>query len=84
MRCFVAPCPNLTETTVNTSARADIADVDWSWGGFTEAQVAECNQAMYSPAGLVVAGYRYTVSANGNTAMGRTATAAYLRLTSAP
>jgi hypothetical protein len=84
MRCFVAPCPNLTETTLNTSTRVDIADVDWSWGGFTEAQVTECNQAMYSPAGIVVAGYRYTVSANGNTAMGRTATAAYLRLTSAP
>lgn len=80
LRCFAAPCANLTETTINLSLRADIADVDWSWGGFSEPQIEECTQAMYSPAGIVVAGYRYTVTENGNTAMGRTATAAYLRI----
>ena len=80
LRCFAAPCPNLTETTVNTSQVTDIAQVDFAPAGLSDAEVTECTEAMYSPDGIVVAGNRYTVQANGNTAPGRTATQAYRRL----
>jgi hypothetical protein len=82
LRCFAAPCPNLTERTLNTSQVTDIADVNFAPAGLTDTEVEMCTNAMYGPDGLIVAGERYTVQANGNTAPGRTATAAYLRLSS--
>lgn len=82
LRCFAAPCPNLTERTLNTPQVTDIADVNFAPAGLTDSEVEMCTNAMYGPDGLIVAGDRYTVQANGNTAPGRTATAAYLRLSS--
>lgn len=79
-RCFVAPCSNLTEMTLNTSQVTDIADVDFTPSGMSDAERAECTQAMYGPAGILVAGDRYTVQVDGRTAPGRTATQAYRRL----
>jgi hypothetical protein len=80
LRCFAAPCPNLTETTLNTSQTTNIAEVDWTPSGLTEAQIEDCNQDMYGPDGLVIAGDRYTTTVNGTAAKGRTVTAAYQRL----
>lgn len=79
-RCFAAPCPNLTETTLNTPQTTDIAEVDWTPSGLTEAQIEDCTQDMYGPDGLVIAGDRYTTTVNGTAATGRTVTAAYQRL----
>lgn len=79
-RCFVAPCANLTETTLNTSQVTNIADIDWAPSGMSDAEIAQCTQSMYGPAGILVAGDRYTVQVDGRTADGRTATQAYLRL----
>jgi hypothetical protein len=84
LRCFVAPCPNLTETTLNTQQTTDIAEVDWTPSGLTEAQIEDCTQDMYGPDGLVIAGDRYTTAVNGTAAKGRTATAAYQRLVPQP
>jgi hypothetical protein len=80
LRCFAPPCPNLTERTLNTSQVTDIAEVNFAPGGLTDSEVETCTNAMYGPDGLIVVGERYTVQANGNTAPGRTATGAYLRL----
>lgn len=80
LRCLVAPCPNLTERTLNTSQVTDIADIDFAPAGLTDAEREVCTAAMYGPNGLIVAGQRYTVQANGNTAPGRTATEAYRRV----
>lgn len=80
VRCFVAPCPNLTETTLNTSQVTNIAEVDFAPSGMSDAEVAHCTQSMYGSSGLLVAGDRYTVQVDGRTADGRTATQAYLRL----
>jgi hypothetical protein len=79
-RCFAAPCPNLTETTLNTPQATDIAEVDWTPSGLTDAQIEDCTQDMYGPDGLVIAGDRYTETVNGTAAKGRTVTAAYQRL----
>ncbi|HEX8110600.1 MAG TPA: DUF6748 domain-containing protein [Kofleriaceae bacterium] len=84
LRCFAAPCPNLTETTLNTPQTTDIAEVDWTPSGLTEAQIEDCTQDMYGPDGLVIAGDRYTTTVNGTAAQGRTVTDAYQRLVPQP
>jgi hypothetical protein len=81
VRCFVAPCPSFTETSLNLGTTTDIADVDFTPAALTAPQVEECQQLMATPTGLIVAGDRYTVDVDGRTADGRTATAAYYRLT---
>lgn len=80
LRCFVAPCPNLTERTLNTSQVTNIADVDFAPSALSDAEIAEYTASMYGPAGILVAGERYTVRVDGRTANGRTATEAYQRL----
>jgi hypothetical protein len=79
-RCFAAPCPNLTELTLNTSQVTDIANVDFAPSGLSDTETAECTALMYSSQGILVAGDRYTVQVDGRTADGRTATQAYRRL----
>lgn len=80
LRCFAAPCPNFTETTLNTTQTTNIAEVDWTPSGLTDAQIEDCTQDMYGPDGLLVAGDRYTTTVNNTAATGRTVTAAYQRL----
>jgi len=80
LRCLVAPCPSLTETMLNMTTVANIAELDWTTSGLSDLQIEECTQDMFTPDGLLVAGYRYTFTENSNTADGRTVTAAYQRL----
>jgi hypothetical protein len=80
LRCLVAPCPNITETVLNRPRSTDIAEVELSAAGLTEEEIGECVQEMYSPGGILVAGYRYTVNVDGRTAKGRAVTAAFERL----
>lgn len=80
IRCFVAPCPSFTETSINLGTQTNIADVDFTPAALDEAQVQECRDLMVSPTGLIVAGDRYTVNVDGRTAPGRTATAAFYPL----
>lgn len=80
LRCFAAPCPNLTETTVNTPRSADIAAIDFTPAGLTADQLEATLQWLSTPEGIMVAGYRYMVHENETAAKGRTATAVYHRL----
>jgi hypothetical protein len=81
MRCFAAPCPSLTEQTLNMTTTANVAALDWSPSGLTDDQVAECTQDLFAPDGLLIAGYRYNYTENGTAATGRTVTGAFQRLT---
>ncbi len=80
LRCLVAPCPSLTEDKLNTRKSEDMAAIDYTPAGLTPEQITECNEATFTPAGLLVAGVGYTFTQNGTTAAGRTATAAYYPL----
>jgi hypothetical protein len=80
LRCFAAPCPSITETTINASGTTDIAGLDWTTSGLSADQIAECTGDLFTPDGLLIAGDRYTYTENGSTATGRTVTAAYQRL----
>ena len=78
LRCFAAPCPNLTETTLNTPRSTNIAELDWTPSGLSDREIEAFTQLLSSPDGILVAGYRYVV--HEQTAEGRTVTAAYHRL----
>ena len=80
VRCITAPCPTITEKALNTSRSANIAGIDWSFAGLTDRETESFQAALSTDSGVIIAGDRYTVSENGHTAKGRTATAAYARL----
>lgn len=84
VRCFAAPCPSVTEEVLNRRQTTNIMGIDWSPAALTDAQLETCVNAMSTPDGVVVAGYRYTWTENNTIAIGRTATAAYLRLLDTP
>jgi hypothetical protein len=83
LRCFAAPCPNLTEITLNRPVVTAIAEVDWTPAGLSERQIEGAIEAMYGPDGILVAGYRYIVYENRTAAKGRIATNVYRRLSNA-
>lgn len=82
LRCFAAPCPSLTEQTLNRSQVVDIAEVDWAPAGMSDDELEACVDSMYGPDGVLIAGDRYMMHENDTAAKARTATAAFLRLTS--
>jgi len=84
IQCIAAPCPTITEKALNTSRTANIAEIDWSLAGLTDREVQGFNDKLATDSGVIFAGDRYTVSQNGRTAKGRTATAAFSRLVDAP
>ena len=83
VRCFAAPCSNLEEDKLNSSRSALDADLDYSLSGATDRQI-EAAAAQYTTDGVIVAGDRYTVRANGRTAKGRTVTQYWTRVVDAP
>jgi hypothetical protein len=84
IRCFAAPCPSLTEQTLNMTSTANIAAMDWSPSGLSADEIAECTQDLMTPSGLLIAGSRYDYTENGTAAKGRTVTAAFQQITRAP
>jgi len=82
-RCPAAPCPSLTEQTLNTPRSAAIAAIDWTPAGMSDDQIAQFIRLLHTPDGVIVAGDRYLVHEHGRTAETRTATAAYARLADA-
>lgn len=84
MRCFAAPCPSITEQTLNMPTTTNISAMDWTSSGLDADQIAACTQDLSTFTGLLVSGYRYNYTVNGTGAKGRTVTAAFQRLTLAP
>jgi hypothetical protein len=83
LRCLVAPCPSLTETTLNTPRTTNIAELDWRPSGLSDREIEGLTELLFSPDGILVAGHRFTVHENAQTAKGRTVTNAYERLSDA-
>jgi hypothetical protein len=76
IRCITAPCPSATEYALNSSRKANIADVDFSAGNISS-EAQEQLLADNATTGFIIAGDRYNVGAS---AKGRTATNAYRNL----
>ncbi len=83
VRCITAPCPSLRERKLNSSVKAEIADLGWDKSGATDEQIGEALDRMHTD-GLIVSGYRYTVSGPGGQAKARSVTQFYLRVTDTP
>lgn len=81
VRCFAPPCPSLTEMWLNNDAVTQIYGMDYSAADLSDYQLSECGQALQTSDGMLTAGYRYTWVENGQVAIGRTATAVFMRLT---
>ncbi len=80
IQCITAPCSNMTEKGLNGSNTASIAALDFSPGGFSDHEIEGFQSSIADPAGILVAGARYTDHDNGHTAKGRTVTNAYHQL----
>jgi len=80
IRCIAAPCPSLTEKALNASRTANIADLDFTAGTYTDAAIEGLVNDYVAPGGVLVAGDRYTFKIDGRAGKGRTATQAYRNL----
>jgi hypothetical protein len=69
IRCFRAPCPSLTETRLNSTRAANIADVDFSVSGASDDIIELAQNALFAD-GVIVVGDRYYFGGDGK---GRTA-----------
>jgi hypothetical protein len=57
-----------------------IAGIDWSPADLTSREIDAFTEDLFTRHGVILAGSRYTVTEQGRTAKGRTATAAFHRL----
>ena len=80
VRCIAAPCPSLRERKLNSAIKADIADLGWDKSGATDEQIGVALDKMHTD-GLIVSGYRYTVSGPAGEAKARSVTQFWLRAT---
>jgi hypothetical protein len=80
VRCIAAPCPSLRERKLNSSVRTDIADLGWDRSGATDEQIGVALDKMHTD-GLIVSGFRYTVSGPAGEAKARSVTQFWLRAT---
>jgi hypothetical protein len=82
VRCIAAPCPSLREKKLNSSVQAAIADLGWDKSGATDEQIGAALDRMHTD-GLIVSGYRYTVTGPAGEAKARSVTQFWLRVTDA-
>lgn len=80
VRCIAAPCASTRETALNTSRSANISDIDYAPAGLTDDQIGEVTEKLFQPAGLIIAGDRYTYKFQGRKGTGRTATNVFVRV----
>ena len=79
IRCIAAPCETHHEAKLNTSVSRNIAGVDLSGVGPAEIAMADTNQAMTSPDGVLVAGDHTRVTGPAGRSQMLKATQFYLR-----
>ena len=82
IRCIAAPCPSLRELKLNSGVRAEIADLGFDKSGATDEQIGAAYEQMHT-SGLIVSGYRYTVTGPAGEGKARSVTQFWLRVTDA-
>jgi hypothetical protein len=80
VRCIAAPCASTRETALNTSRSANISEIDYAPAGLTDDQIGDVTEKLFQPAGLIIAGDRYTYKFQGRKGSGRTATNVFVRV----
>lgn len=80
VRCITYPCPSLREKKLNSAVTAMIAELQWDHAGATDEQIGDALDKMHTD-GLIVAGYRTTVSGPAGTGKARSVNQFWLRAT---
>jgi uncharacterized protein DUF6748 len=80
IRCITAPCPSLREKKLNSAVTVDITDLGWDKSGATDEQIGMALDKMHT-SGLIVSGYRYSVSGAAGSAKARSVTQFWLKAT---
>jgi len=80
VRCITYPCPSLRERKLNSAIRYDIAELQWDKSGASDRLVGTAMDRMHTD-GLIVSGYRTTVSGPAGDAKARSVTQFWLRAT---
>jgi hypothetical protein len=82
VRCIAAPCPSFRERKLNSTVTANIAALGWDKSGANGEAISDALDKMHTD-GLIVSGYRYTVSGPAGQAKARSVTQFWLRATDA-
>lgn len=80
VRCITHPCPSIREKKLNSSVKAELAELGWDRSGATDEQIGTALDKMHTD-GLIVSGSRFTVTGPGGTGKGRTVEQFWLRAT---
>lgn len=80
VRCITYPCPSLREKKLNSAVIANIAELQFGPSGATDEQIGNAFDKMHTD-GLIVSGYRSTVTGPAGDAKARTVNQFWLRAT---
>jgi hypothetical protein len=83
VRCIAAPCPFWRERKLNSTVRAEIAELGWDKSGANDAQISAALDQIHGT-GLIISGYRYSVSGPAGQGKARSVTQFWLRATDEP
>jgi len=83
VRCITFPCPSFRELKLNSAVTAQIADVQWEHSGASDRLVGTALDKMHTD-GLIVSGYRTTVTGPGGDGKARSVTQLWFKVTNEP
>jgi hypothetical protein len=80
VRCITYPCPSLREKKLNSAVTLNIAELQWNESGASDRLISQALDKMHTD-GLIVSGYRTTVTGPGGEGKARSVTQLWLKLT---
>jgi hypothetical protein len=83
VRCITSPCPSFKELKLNSAVTQTIADLQWDASGASDRLIGTALDKMHTD-GLIVAGYRTTVSGPGGDGKARSVTQFWFKATNEP
>ncbi|HUS30637.1 MAG TPA: DUF6748 domain-containing protein [Kofleriaceae bacterium] len=83
IRCITFPCPSLNEKKLNSSVTQAIADLQWDHSGASERLVGTALDKLHTD-GLIVSGYRTTVTGPAGQGKARSVTQLWFKQTNEP
>jgi hypothetical protein len=83
VRCITFPCPSFKELKLNSAVTQMIADLQWDRSGASDRLVGTALDKMHTD-GLIVSGYRTTVTGPAGDAKARSVTQFWFKVTNEP
>lgn len=83
VRCITYPCPSFREKKLNSAVTQNIADLQWNESGAGDELISTALDKMHTD-GLIVSGYRTTVTGPGGEGKARSVNQFWFKLTNEP